>query len=86
MPAPVQNGEEDVVQNWKEKLTTIWDDDKIYKFIAEDGTHKWRCLWCSGKFPHWNSTKALAHVALIGNKDIHPPCSQEHTFPSQYAL
>jgi len=52
------------------KLHVIWDDDKIEKYIDNDGTQKWKCLWCGKSFLYWNATKALFHVNKEGGGNV----------------
>jgi hypothetical protein len=55
-----------------DKLTSIWDDDKVSKFTDGEGNRKWKCLWCKCTFGSWNSTKAVAHLNKTQKKDIKP--------------
>jgi len=51
-------------------LYSIWDDDMLSKFTADDGVKKWKCLWCSLVFSTWNGTKVLAHVRKYRRQEI----------------
>jgi len=55
------------------KISSIWEDDKIEKFIDANGKKKWKCLWCNNApFGSWNASKALAHVSKTSGHDIKP--------------
>ncbi len=57
---------------------TIWEDDKIQKFVCtEDSVKKWKCLWCNKVSFKWNATKATAHMARRVGKDI-SVCTAKH--------
>jgi len=81
---PLQNAVNAEKDDWVENISTIWDDDKISWFITPDGIHKWKCLWCGGELPYWNSTKALAHLALTDHSKDIQKCDKAHTYPLRY--
>jgi hypothetical protein len=57
---------------------TIWDDDKVEKFVCEKNSEKkWRCLWCNKASFKWNATKATAHLAKRRGQDI-AVCTARH--------
>eukprot|EP00428_Durinskia_dybowskii_P004068 CAMPEP_0170291710 /NCGR_PEP_ID=MMETSP0116_2-20130129/45948_1 /TAXON_ID=400756 /ORGANISM="Durinskia baltica, Strain CSIRO CS-38" /LENGTH=1013 /DNA_ID=CAMNT_0010543199 /DNA_START=29 /DNA_END=3070 /DNA_ORIENTATION=+ len=51
-------------------LEVIWDDDKIERYIDNEGKRQWKCLWCGRSFQHWNATKALLHVTKQTGGDV----------------
>jgi hypothetical protein len=63
--------EDQITEKHSRKLTSIWEDERIRKFVDDkDGKKKWQCLWCGGVFAQWNSCKAVAHVSGITGQDI----------------
>jgi len=55
------------------KISSIWEDNKIQKFIDTNGKKKWKCLWCNNApFGSWNASKTLAHVSKTSGHDIKP--------------
>jgi hypothetical protein len=59
---PVEDNHLSIEEGTGKHLNVIWDDDKIEKYIDNNGKQHWRCLWCKRSFQHWNATKALYHV------------------------
>jgi len=51
-------------------LCSVWDDPKIMRYHADDGSKRWKCTYCGNHYAGWSATKALAHVALQKYRDI----------------
>jgi len=54
------------------KYSIVWDDTQLECYYDSAGKKCWKCNWCTLNFAGWSATKALYHVAQVGNCYIQP--------------